>query len=223
MSDCDCSNSEGCECDAPPKINTSLEVATRGVSERIGARVSTGAAKALIRYCSTHGCSQSDALRVALAKLAEDAPPSPIEMVADILGCEATASACIAALRELDPSAEPEEPEVPPAPKKPANAPPTGNPLGGNAEPPPRKQLSAAVLAACARLGITPAEYERRKRSAVRTAGAASPAPAPAPRAPGSLTASEIAGAKKLGITPQEFVARKAAAVRTTPNRKPNR
>lgn len=99
MSHADCGCGDLC---AP---GSSLEATSKQLSRVINARVSQGAAKALIKYCAANGCSQSTAIRVALAKLAKESgdPDAQLAAVASVfgLGKDATPDVVEAAFRAL--------------------------------------------------------------------------------------------------------------------------
>ena len=87
-----------------------LDRLASGVQDRIGARLDEHAARALVRYCSQNGVSQSEALRRALVQLSKTDPVD--RQIADliaVLGLKPNASSqeVIGAVTAL---LEPEEP-----------------------------------------------------------------------------------------------------------------
>ncbi len=154
-----------CTCKTHPRPGSALEVATRGASKRIGARLSTDAARALVNYCSSNDCTQSEGIRRALVVLAASTrspEDQKLEALIEVLGLppDADRSAIVAAIDEL------------------IGGPATGqDALSGDAEPAANPVgLSAGELAAAEKIK-DPAKKAafvalRRQRAAERAAGA---------------------------------------------------
>src|SRR5687767_2279931 len=79
-----------CTCQTPVTPGSTLDIATRGVSHVIGARIDQGTARAIVQYCSRNRCTQSQALRAALQKLAKSSgdPDAQLASVREALGLE---------------------------------------------------------------------------------------------------------------------------------------
>jgi len=145
-----------CDCKDTPKIGTSLEIASAGVSDRIGARLTNDAARALMRYCSANRCNQSEALRRALVQLgkASGDPQAKLDAVAQALGLDPAKTLpadLLKAIQDLIDSAAPSE-----------------DPTGGAAQAAPVTTLSKSELAGIKRKGLTAEQYLAKKNAATR-------------------------------------------------------
>lgn len=211
-----------CDCDQECEPNSGPELMTRGASKVLGVRVTKGFARELSKACSAAGCTQSDMIRLGLAKLAKasDDPDAQLTAVRDALGLDPDAgrASILAALDAAfaivgDQSTQPVDPNAGAADPQPRT-----NPLAAS-------KLNPDQLAALARrkLPATAEAWAALAKSMVRQATAAAPARAAAPgaRRPAApvvgvakLSKDELAYCAKHGLTPAQFEAKRGAAVR---------
>jgi hypothetical protein len=214
-----------CDCDNECESGGTLERLTKSASTVIGARVTNTFARGLAEYCSANGCTQSGAIRVALAKLAKasDDPEQQLAALLDVLGITDDPSVvttkqitdAVAALLDQhapegdttpDPGAAAAD-LVPPKPGKPATPAVAAS------------KLSKEQAAACVRKGLQPtaANFAALCKSMIRTAGK-EPARAAAParlRGDVAKLSKEVrAYAKQNGIDLQDMADRVANAVK---------
>ena len=79
-----------CQCNEPVESGTRLKQFSRAASQVLSGRVTNGMAKDLAHYCSANRCTQSSALRIALARLAKstDDPEAQLNAVREALGLD---------------------------------------------------------------------------------------------------------------------------------------
>src|SRR5450631_1388804 len=79
-----------CDChgDASQHASRTIRTMARRANTVVSGRVTNATAKALLGYCSTHNCTQSEALRKALVVLSAngDDPEKQLDTVAAALG-----------------------------------------------------------------------------------------------------------------------------------------
>lgn len=80
---------ETCDChgDASKHPSHTIRTFARSASSVVSGRVTNSTAKALLRYCQDHSCTQSEALRAALAMLSSASGPNedPAAAIAALL------------------------------------------------------------------------------------------------------------------------------------------
>jgi hypothetical protein len=128
-------------------------------AERVGARLDSDTARALVKYCAAHGCSTSTALRAAIGKLGVSDPDAQLSALLKLLKLppNAEASDVLDAVNSLLGSGDDTN---------------TGEDSGDgataeNADTPPKK-LSKDELAYIKREGITQAEFRSRVAGAAK-------------------------------------------------------
>jgi hypothetical protein len=208
-----------CDCNDDASLGSvgGLAALARDASRVVSGRVTNATARALGSYCSTHRCTQSEALRKALVILSasNDNPEAVIAAVAAALDLPADTPAedVLAAVQEVvsaitaplaaDASSEVAD-AVPPAPGAAAPpAPPAKNPV-------PPGSLSKHELAACKLHGLEPADYLARRDRAARRLSSAPVTE----RAPTQLSAETRAELKRRGMSEAEFRQACATAVK---------
>lgn len=207
-----------CDCKTPVEPGSALERLSHSASRVVGARVTNEFARGLVEYCSTNNCSQSAAIRTALAKLAKasDDPVQAFTALVDVLGladvpaAELTSAQIQQAVADLLTAVPPEgDAPVPDPMAAPADAPPPPA-LAASKPAPAAVHLTAAQLAArqaaaskltpaqaaaCARRGLPPtaASWAALCKTVARAAGKAEPARA-APPVARALTNKDVTG-----------------------------
>lgn len=138
-----------CDCHAPvdPNELSTLGFMAHSASKVIAGPVSKGTARALVAYCSTHNCGQSEALRKALTLLAsvDGDPAVALKALRELLGLDDTAArdevvSAVAALFDQAGDSDPSESDG----------------LQEGAEPRPAKLGAAFVQAWAAKLSAEP-------------------------------------------------------------------
>lgn len=195
---------DSCDCADPVEPGTGSAYLTAGASRVLGVRVTKGFARELARACSASGCSQSDLIRLALAKLAKKSadPDQQYAALLDLLGIDPTTAttsqiedAIVAILEAHPPEGD--------APAEPAD--PTAS--AADAPPPPlaASKLSPQQAEALARRGLpqTQAAWSALTRSML-SAAERKPTRTPSPTA--ALSKPDVA-AMIAGLSPDIRVA----------------
>lgn len=133
-------------------------------AERVGARLDSDTARALVKYCAANGCSTSTALRAAISKLGVSDPDAQLAALLKLLKLPPNAAAndVLDAVNSLlDPGDDP-----------------AGGEDGGDgstsevADPPPKK-LTKAEQAYCKANNLTTTEFRARLATAAKRAPSA--------------------------------------------------
>jgi hypothetical protein len=141
-----------CNCNTPREPH-SVAMAKHS-AERVGARLDSDSAKALVRYCSRNACNTSVALRDAIRRLS-DTPDAELLDLTRLLGLppDAAPAAILDAVNALLNAGVP-SPDAGATPE--------------NADPLPPKVLTKQERAYCERHNLTPAQFRARTAAAVK-------------------------------------------------------
>jgi len=199
----------------------------------LGVRVTKGFARELSKACSAAGCTQSDMLRLGLAKLSKsssDDPDAQLALVRDALGLEGDAdremiNAALDAAFAIVGDAEPQDPMAASANTPPAD--PMAQP-GTDKAVAASKALSSAQIEALTRRGLplTNRAWLELGKSVLRSARDEPPARAASTSSAVTLSKAQVQAEiaklskdkldaiKARGMTPEQFIAARAGVLR---------